>query len=125
MRDLLETGAPVACGSDWPFGGDQVTCDPLAAIQVGATRRPIRPELATRRLPGRAVGLAAMLDAYTRGGAYAMFQEELTGALAPGKAADLVVLDRDLFALPRHRIAEARVLLTLFEGRAIFRDPSL
>jgi predicted amidohydrolase YtcJ len=66
-----------------------------------------------------------MLRAYTVNGAWLGHDEKTRGSLEPGKAADLVVLDRDLFAIPPSQIARARVLMTLLEGRDVFRDPSL
>ncbi|MCK7478579.1 MAG: amidohydrolase family protein [Candidatus Moduliflexus flocculans] len=57
-------------------------------------------------------------------GAWLGHDERTRGTLEPGKAADLVVLDRDLFAVPPSEIARVRVLLTLLDGREVFRDPS-
>jgi predicted amidohydrolase YtcJ len=50
-------------------------------------------------------------------------EEKERGSLEPGKSADLVVLDRNLFALPPEEIHGARVLLTLLEGKEVYRDP--
>ena len=66
-----------------------------------------------------------MIDAFTIHGAYVGFQENETGSLEAEKLADVVVLDRNLFDVPVEEIHEARVLLTLFEGEEVFRDPSL
>jgi predicted amidohydrolase YtcJ len=66
-----------------------------------------------------------MLRAYTVNGAWAAGDETRTGTIEPGKAADLVVLDRDLTAVAPHEVARARVLLTLLDGRAVFRDRAL
>ncbi len=63
-----------------------------------------------------------MLAAYTIGSAYAAFNERETGSLEVGKSADLIVLDRNLFEIPPHEISNARVLLTLFAGREVFRS---
>jgi predicted amidohydrolase YtcJ len=75
-------------------------------------------------LPEERVDLAAMLAAYTIGGAFVQRQEDFTGSIEVGKAADLVVLDRDLFATPPEDISEARVLLTLLAGEEVWRDPA-
>jgi predicted amidohydrolase YtcJ len=61
-----------------------------------------------------------MLACYTTGGAYANFQEKDTGSIEAGKLADLVVLDRDLFAIPATEIAKARVMATFLGGRAVY-----
>jgi predicted amidohydrolase YtcJ len=64
-----------------------------------------------------------MLVAYTQNGARLAFQERETGSIAVGKAADLVVLARDPFALPPHEIHTARVLRTFLEGRQVYAAP--
>ena len=69
--------------------------------------------------------LPTALHAYTMGSAWAMGLEKETGSLEPGKSADLVVLSENLFGLDPHDIARARVLLTLFEGQPVHRDPAL
>jgi predicted amidohydrolase YtcJ len=58
-------------------------------------------------------------------GAWAAGDEALTGTLEVGKAADLIVLDHDLFEVPAMEIGRSRVLLTLLDGREVFRDPVL
>jgi hypothetical protein len=65
-----------------------------------------------------------MLRAYTVSGAWLAREEGSRGTLEPGKAADLVVLDRDPFAATSDGISEIRVLLTLLDGREVFREPS-
>ncbi len=49
----------------------------------------------------------------------------MTGSIEPGKSADIVVLDRDLFSVPSSEIYTVRVLLTLLEGDVVYRDPAL
>jgi predicted amidohydrolase YtcJ len=125
MRSLLEAGAAVACGSDWPFSGELNTFNPLEAIQVGMTRAGLASDPEKSYLPEERVDLASLIDGFTIAGARADFQEGITGSLTVGKSADLVVLDRNLFTMPAQEISRAKVLLTLFEGRAVFRDPAL
>jgi predicted amidohydrolase YtcJ len=50
------------------------------------------------------------------------FEETETGSIEVGKAADLIVLDRNLFEIPAHEIHRAKVLLTLLDGKAVYRD---
>lgn len=64
-----------------------------------------------------------MLAGYTRDAAWVNFLEQETGTLEVGKAADLVVLAKDLFAIPADEIGETQVLLTVFDGRIIHRVP--
>ena len=65
-----------------------------------------------------------MLAAYTITAAYATRQERETGSIETGKLADLIVLDRNLFAIPVTEIHRAKVLLTLLEGSEVWRDSS-
>jgi predicted amidohydrolase YtcJ len=59
---------------------------------------------------------------YTRNAAYIMRLENVSGTLAVGKRADLIVIDRDLFGIPVTEINEARVLQTLMDGVEVYTD---
>jgi predicted amidohydrolase YtcJ len=121
IGSLVRSGAVVAAGSDWPVS----SVDPLDAIEVAVTRESPDGSIRGVLLPEQRVDLAAMLAAYTIGGAFVQHQEDFTGSIEPGKAADLVVLDRNLFAIPAGEISEVRVLLTLLGGEVVWRDGSL
>lgn len=123
MQSLLDAGAVVACGSDWPVGGDTITLSPLAAIQIGVTRLALDSAGGDAYLPGEAVQLWSMLDCYTGQAAMACRQEHRTGTIEAGRYADLVVVDRNLFEVPVQEIHAARVLLTLVEGVPVYRAP--
>lgn len=125
MKGLLAAGVRVACGSDWPFSGELNTFNPLEAIQVGVTRAGLDAGPGRPYMPEERMDPAGMIDCFTIHGAWADFQEGLTGSLTPGKSADLAVLDRDLLSIPPEEISHAKVLMTLFEGRPVFRDPLL
>jgi len=86
-RDLLKTNARLAFGSDF----DVVTLNPWVGIATAVTGR-----ISTGKvwMPHENISLDHALDAYTRGAAYSMFMENEIGRLAPGFAADFVVLDR-------------------------------
>jgi predicted amidohydrolase YtcJ len=64
----------------------------------------------------------AALRHFTRDGAYASFDENVRGTLAEGKLADLVVLSRDILAIPPTEILTTKVLLTVMGGKDTFRD---
>ncbi|MFF5363026.1 amidohydrolase [Streptomyces scabiei] len=118
--DLLRAGATLAAGSDWPVSSP----DPLQAVHVAVNRRsPDAPEGTPEFLPGQRLDLGAALAAYTAGSAYANHLDALTGSITVGKAADLVVLDRDPFAGPPEDIAATRVLQTFVEGERVHAAP--
>jgi predicted amidohydrolase YtcJ len=120
IASVEQSGAVVAGGSDWTVS----SLNPLDAIQVGVTREDLDSRGEHPWIPEERVDLPRMLAAYTVNAAFATRAERETGTLEPGKLADLVVLDRDLFAIPVTEIHRARVLLTLLEGRAVWSDTS-
>lgn len=121
IGSLFKSGAVIACGSDWSVS----SMNPLDAIQVAVTRRGLDAGPGTAWIPQGVAGLKSMLACYTINGAYDNFEEHETGSIEAGKSADLIVLDRNLFEIPLEKIHEAKVLLTLLEGKEVFRDPSL
>lgn len=120
IGSVARSGAVIVGGSDWSVS----SMDPLAAIQTALTRRAPEDPPGDAWIPEERVGLEAMLRAYTMNGAWLSHEEKTRGSLEAGKAADIVVLSRDLFEIPPSEIARAKVLLTLLEGREVFRDPS-
>jgi predicted amidohydrolase YtcJ len=121
IASVVKTGAIVAGGSDWSVS----SMNPLEAIQVAVTRRALDDSTGLPWLADEMIDLQTALRMYTLNGAMAEEQDSLTGSIAPGKAADLIVLSDDIFSLPPHRIGKARVLLTLLNGREVFRDSTL
>jgi hypothetical protein len=112
--DLLRSGARMAAGSDWPV----TSPDPLEAVHVAVTR--VSPgDDGEPFYPHNAVTLAEALAAYTAGCARVLHHDDVTGHLREGYQADLVVLDRDPFAAPADRIAEASVSRTYLAGELV------
>jgi predicted amidohydrolase YtcJ len=118
FADLLRSGARLAAGSDWAVS----SANPLRAIHVavnrslpGATGAEAEPFL-----PGQSLDLAQALAAYTIGSAHVNHLDDQTGAIEPGRLADLIVLDRDPFAAPAAQIADTRVLRTYVAGQQVF-----
>ena len=120
--DLLRAGARLAAGSDWAVS----SANPLRAIHVAVNRSlpgAIGAE-AEPFLPGQALSLAEALAAYTIGSAYVNHLDDQTGAIEPGKLADLVVLDRDPFAHPAGEIASTGVVATYVQGDLVYLSTS-
>jgi predicted amidohydrolase YtcJ len=120
IGSVARTGAVIAGGSDWPVS----SANPLDAIQVAVTRRGPEEPPGPAWTPEELVDLSTMIAAYTSRGAYLSHEENIRGAIAPGRLADLIVLDKNLFKIPPSEIHTARVLLTIFEGKEIYRDPA-
>ena len=108
-RELLDAGVKIVLGTD------AVTASPLTSpfeVLAEAMERP-GPD-------GRRLTLEQVLVAYTRNAAYAEFSEGVKGSLEAGKLADLVLLDRDIFAAPAAELRRARVRLTVIDGRIAY-----
>jgi predicted amidohydrolase YtcJ len=120
IRSLAASGAVVACGSDWSV----TSMNPLEAIQVAITRRAPEAGEGAAWIPEERADLAGMLAGYTINGAFVNFEERETGSIETGKAADLIVLDHNLFEIPAHEIHRVKVLLTMLEGKPVYRDAS-
>jgi predicted amidohydrolase YtcJ len=120
IRTLLDSGATVVAGSDWI----SESMNPLFGIQVAVTRRP--PDgSGPAWMPEERVTLAEMIDAYTINGAWLARQEDETGSIEVGKAADLVVLEKNLFEVDPMKIKDVAVLLTLLDGEPVFQAGGL
>ena len=99
-------------GSDWSV----TSMNPLPAVEIAVTRRGARQPAGPAWLPQEVVSLDAMLAAYTINGARLQLQEDEVGSITVGKAADLVVLDRDIRSIPTVDINTARVRHTFVDG---------
>jgi predicted amidohydrolase YtcJ len=117
FRDLLNTGAPLALGSDWTVA----TLDPLWGLYAAVTRRTLDGKNPTGWVPEQKITLAEALRAYTAGNAWAVFAEQRWGTLAPGREADVIVIDRNLFTMPAESLATARVTITIVGGKIVYR----
>lgn len=123
VRALLDAGAQVVAGSDWPSAA--VNANPWVGIEALVTRAdPLGSDPATS-WPAQAVGLEEALRIYTGNGAAALGLGAETGTLATGKRADVIVLERDLFAIPPQEIDRTRVLQTWFGGELVFEQEPL
>ncbi len=116
-RNLLEAGALIATGTDWPVIPNP---DPWSGMEGLITRRNPDGQFDGALWPEQALDLPAAIAAYTANPARAMGMESVTGSLAVGKSADLIVLDRNLFEIAPSDIADTKVLTTMFEGRAVY-----
>ena len=121
IGSVVKAGGRLAAGSDWSVS----SMNPFEAIQVAVTRRAPDSPPGPAWIPEERVDLPTMLRAYTSGGAYAAGEEASNGTLEVGKAADLIVLDRNLYRIPVTQVHSAQVLLTLVDGRTVWRDRSL
>jgi predicted amidohydrolase YtcJ len=124
---VLKQGGRVALGSDWPASGYVSTFRPLEEIQTAMTR-DLLTRYGTKRfadvMPPDAerITLDQALLAQTLAGAHVLHMEDRIGSLKAGKLADLVVLEKDLHAVPPEAVSQVRVQLTMMNGRVTHRD---
>jgi predicted amidohydrolase YtcJ len=115
---MYRSGAVVAFGSDWSVSSP----NPLEEIEVAVTRMGPLGETNTSFLPEQRISLPEAIAAFTINAAYVNRHEKETGSIEVGKLADLAVLDRNLFDIPASEISDAKVLVTLFEGKTVHGD---
>lgn len=119
IGSIQRAGGLIVGGSDWNVS----SMNPLEAIEVAVTRRDPAGEVDGALNPAEAVALETMLAAYTRNAAWLMHHGAETGTLEPGKSADLVVLEHNLFDIAPEDISDVAVTLTLFRGRTVYEAP--
>jgi predicted amidohydrolase YtcJ len=116
IRTIMETGAVVCFGSDYPV----VDIDPFLGIYRAVTRvhNDGQPEGGWN--PQEKLTIQEALRAYTYGSAYALNMEEKLGTLQEGKYADIVVLDKNLLNVSNDDILGTKIILTMINGEVVF-----
>ncbi len=119
-RWVLDAGVVLAAGSDFPVDPEK----PLVGIHSAVTRQDLndRPEGGWH--PDQRMTLDEALRAYTAGAAYAAYEEDHKGRIAPGYWADLTVVSKDLRAIPPEEIPRAAIDYTLVGGTIVYERTS-
>ena len=104
-------------GSDWAVS----TMNPLVAIETAIRREDPENVITGVLNAAERMDLDEMLRAYTINAAYLMHQENTTGSIQVGKAADLIVLEQNLFDIPVDAIGDVRVLRTMIDGVTVYQ----
>ncbi|MCZ2816292.1 amidohydrolase [Modestobacter sp. VKM Ac-2984] len=117
FRDFIDSGALVAAGSDWPCAAP--TPDPWTGLEAMVTRRNPDPAVPGALNPGQALTVQEAVTAFTTHPAEAMGLGEVAGRLTPGRSADFIVLDRDVFTVAPAQVHATQVLRTWFAGRLV------
>jgi hypothetical protein len=117
-NELRKHGARLVFSSDWPA---TISVDPMRGLHNAVNRRTIEGKPASGWIPAQRITIEQALRAYTSAGAYASFEETSKGQLAPGMLADIIVFSHDLFKIDPLKIHETRVVLTVFDGKVLYR----
>ncbi|MEX2149356.1 MAG: amidohydrolase [Steroidobacteraceae bacterium] len=115
IGSVRKSGGTIAFGSDWSVSSP----NPFEQMETAITRLEANGGTTEPLLPDEAISLADALDAFTINAAYVNRDEKDTGSIEVGKRADLAVLDRNLFDIAPAELSDTKVLVTLFEGKAV------
>ncbi|WP_041593226.1 amidohydrolase [Terriglobus roseus] len=123
-NSILKAGGRISMGTDWPAAGYFSTYKPLDAIQIGVTRKLLDKTDADPCLQPESerLELSDALHANTLGAAYQLRMEKEIGSIQVGKCADLVVLAKNLFNVPKSEIAGTPVRMAMLNGRFTHRE---
>ncbi len=116
-KTLQDSGVHIAGGSDSPV----IDFSVMNGIYCAVTRQRLNGEPEGGWLPDQKLTVPEAVRAYTQGGAYASYDERVRGTIRNGKYADLVVLDRDIFAAAPEEIKDIKVEMTVLNGRLVYR----
>ncbi|MGH9946657.1 MAG: amidohydrolase [Pyrinomonadaceae bacterium] len=116
FRTILDSGGVLAFGSDSPVA----PLNPLLGVYAAVTRRTLDDKNPNGWIPEQKISVAETVRAFTWGSAYAEFQENVKGTIAPGMLADFVILSDDIFTIDPVKIRDVTVLKTIVNGKVVF-----
>jgi len=126
FNSIVETGAHVTFGSDFPYGGGIEALVPLFNIEVGATRLwPGNTNGVPLPNGNERLDVQTLINGYTIDAAYQLRMEDKIGSIEVGKRADLVVLDKNIFTTPLTAIHQLNVKMTMVDGQVVYTRPYL
>jgi predicted amidohydrolase YtcJ len=121
FKTLLENGATLCFGSDWPGTSAALYhMHPKYLIYAAVTRQTLNGTPEGGWFPEQRISVEEALRAYTINNAYAAFEDDLRGSLVKGKLADVTVFDRNLMEIDPSDILKAEVTHTIVDGKVVF-----
>jgi predicted amidohydrolase YtcJ len=121
VRSLEREGARLAFGSDFPATGLGIAgMHPLLNIEIGHTRQiPGQPDASVQPRASERLSLESLIRGYTIGPAEMLHMDDQIGSIEVGKKADVVVLDRDIFAIDPYSIHKTEARITVMNGEIV------
>jgi len=122
FKRLLDGGAVLAFGSDWPgTSAAEYPINPMMGLYAAVSRQTVNGDPEEGWFPDERITMEDALRAYTYNGAYSSYEEDVKGSLAVGMLADIAVLDRNLFEIKDSEILDTRVTRTIVEGKTVYQ----
>ena len=116
-KTMMDLGLHVTFGSDAPV----ISFNVMEGIYSAVTRKDLSGKPDSGWLPQQKISVYDAVYAYTMGGAYASYDEGRKGSIRNGKYADFAVLDRDIFKIPEDEIKDVSVIMTVLNGKEVYR----
>jgi predicted amidohydrolase YtcJ len=117
-RSLLNSGAVVAFGTDWPVA----PLNPLFGIYAAVTRQTVDGKNSNGWIPDEKISVEEAIKCYTLNAAYASYEDIIKGSIEVGKVADFVVLSEDILTIDPVKIKDVKVDMTVFDGEIAYED---
>jgi predicted amidohydrolase YtcJ len=117
-QTLMKLGVHFASGSDFPVENP----NPIWGFYSAITRQDHAGMPVGGWFPDQCMSREEALATWTRGGAYAAFEEKTKGTLAPGMLADLIFLSADIMQIPESDVWKVRVTRTILNGETVFSE---
>ena len=118
FRSFLNHGVKLALGTDW----NVAPLNPMLTLYAATTRATLDGKNPGGWFPEQKLTIKEAIEAYTIGSAYAEFQENDKGSIAPGKLADMVLLSDDVLAIDPVKIRDVKVLKTWVGGKLVYEQ---
>jgi len=124
FRALKDAGAVLVFGSDSPgTNAARYFLSPIYGLYAAVSRQTLGGEPAEGSYPEQRLTIEEAIEAYTKSSAWATFDEDVKGALTPGKLADIAVFDTNLIDAGHDdpsRLLDAKVLYTIVGGKIVY-----
>jgi len=118
-RSFLDQGSRLVSGSDYPIE----LANPFHGIHAAVTRQDKGNQPENGWIPEQAITIEEAMRSFTIDAAWAAHQENVLGGLSPGKWADFILIDQDLFTIPSQDLWKTEVLQTWLAGKQVYKKP--